>query len=37
MRTRHAALWGAEGPYKFSAAATLDRLADFFASERQPA
>ncbi|MCR9179952.1 MAG: hypothetical protein NXH71_06935 [Erythrobacteraceae bacterium] len=37
MRTRHAALWGAEGPYQFSAAATLDRLADFFASERQPA
>lgn len=34
MRTRHAALWGAEGPYQFSAAATLDRLAAFFASER---
>lgn len=37
MRTRHSALWGAEGPYQFSAAATLDRLAAFYASERQPA
>lgn len=37
MRTRHAALWGAEGPYQFSAAATLNRLADFFASERAAA
>jgi len=37
MRTRHAALWGAHGPYQFSAAATLDRLAAFFASERQTA
>ncbi len=37
MRTRHAALWGAEGPYQFSAAATLDALATFFASERQAA
>lgn len=37
MRTRHAVLWGAEGPYQFSAAATLDRLASFFASERAPA
>jgi hypothetical protein len=37
MRTRHAALWGAEGPYQFSAAATLDRLAAFFASERAAA
>ena len=34
MHTRHAGLWGAEGPYQFSAAATLDRLAAFFASER---
>ncbi len=34
MHTRHAALWGAEGPYQFSAAATLDALAAFFASER---
>ncbi len=34
MRTRHADLWGAEGPYQFSAAATLDWLADFFAGER---
>jgi hypothetical protein len=37
MRTRHAALWGAEGPYQFSAAATLDRLTAFFASERAAA
>ena len=37
MRTRHAALWGASGPYQFSAAATLDRLAAFFASERAAA
>jgi hypothetical protein len=37
MRTRHADLWGVEGPYQFSAAATLDRLAAFFASERATA
>lgn len=37
MRTRHADLWGADGPYQFTAAATLDRLAAFFASERAPA
>jgi hypothetical protein len=37
MRTRHADLWGASGPYQFSAAATLDALAAFFASERAPA
>jgi hypothetical protein len=37
MRTRHAALWGAEGPYQFSAAATLDLLAAFYASERAAA
>ncbi len=37
MRTRHAALWGAEGPYQFSAAATLDLLAAFYASERASA
>jgi hypothetical protein len=37
MRTRHAELWGASGPYQFSAAATLDALAAFFASERAPA
>ena len=37
MRTRHAALWGGEGPYQFSAAATLDRLAAFCASERAAA
>lgn len=34
MRTRHADLWGAQGPYQFDAATTLDRLAAFFASER---
>lgn len=34
MRTRHADLWGAKEPYQFSAAATLDRLAAFFARER---
>jgi hypothetical protein len=37
MRTCHSALWGAEGPYQFSAAATLDRLTAFFASERAAA
>ena len=37
MRTRHAALWGAEGPYQFSAAATFDRLAAFYAIERASA
>ena len=34
MRTRHAALWRTEGPYQFSAAATLDRLASLFANVR---
>lgn len=34
MRTHHAGLWGAEGPYQFDAATTLDRLAAFFARER---
>ena len=34
MRTRHAGLWGAEGPYQFDAATTLDRLAAFFAHEK---
>jgi hypothetical protein len=34
MRTRHADLWGAEGPYQFDAATTLDRLAAFFAREK---
>ena len=34
MRTRHAGLWGAEGPYQFNAVATLNQLAAFFASER---
>jgi hypothetical protein len=37
MRTAHAALWGAEGPYQFSAAATLDHLAAFFAGQRRDA
>lgn len=37
MRTRHSALWGAEGPYQFSAISTLDQLAAFYSSERQPA
>lgn len=34
MRTAHAALWGAEGPYQFSAAATRESLAAFFAGQR---
>jgi len=37
MRTRHAALWGTEGPYQFKAAATLDHLAAFYASARAAA
>lgn len=37
MRTAHAALWGAQGPYQFSAAATLGSLAAFFAGERRAA
>ncbi|MFM7350471.1 MAG: hypothetical protein ACKO01_13470 [Erythrobacter sp.] len=37
MRTRHAALWGAEGPYQFGAAATLDALEAFFASQKAAA
>ncbi|PLK22888.1 hypothetical protein C0V72_12515 [Porphyrobacter sp. TH134] len=37
MRTRHAGLWGAEGPYQFGAAATLDQLAAFYTSERAAA
>lgn len=37
MRTRHADLWGAEGPYQFGAAATLDALAAFFARQRAAA
>lgn len=31
MRTRHAALWGATGPYQFDAETTLARLAAFYA------
>jgi hypothetical protein len=34
MRTRHAGLWGAQGPYQFTAADTLDALAAFFAGQR---
>lgn len=34
MRTAHAGLWGAAGPYQFSAAATLESLAAFFAGGR---
>lgn len=34
MRTAHAALWGASGPYQFAAADTLGQLAAFFASQR---
>lgn len=34
MRTRHAALWGADGPYQFSAATTREALAAFFAVQR---
>ncbi len=37
MRTRHAELWGATGPYQFSARATLERLKTFFADHRAPA
>jgi hypothetical protein len=35
MRTRHAALWGAEGSYQFTAADTLDSLAAFFVHQRR--
>jgi hypothetical protein len=34
MHTCHAALWGAEGPYQFTAADTLDSLAAFFAQQQ---
>lgn len=34
MRTCHAALWGAQGPFQFSAADTLDRLAAFFVQQQ---
>ncbi|MFO6445681.1 hypothetical protein ACLBKU_00915 [Erythrobacter sp. NE805] len=37
MRTRHADLWGTQGPYQFAAAATLDALAAFFAQARSAA
>jgi hypothetical protein len=34
MRTRHAALWGRDGPYLEDADTVLDKLAAFFASQR---
>jgi hypothetical protein len=34
MRTAHAGLWDAAGPYQFAADDTLDQLAAFFASQR---
>ena len=34
MRTAHAGLWGAAGPYQFAAAGTLDALAAFYARQR---
>jgi hypothetical protein len=37
MRTRHADLWGATGPYQFPAAETLNSLAAFFAGQRRAA
>lgn len=37
MRTRHAGLWDARGPYQYDAASTLARLAAFVAGERAPA
>ncbi len=37
MHTRHAQLWGADGPYQFTAAATLDALAAFYAEQKRAA
>lgn len=37
MRTRHAGLWGAQGPYQFAAADTLEQLAAFFADQSRQA
>lgn len=37
MRTRHASLWGVQGPYQFDAASTLDALAAFFGGRRSAA
>ncbi|MEM7702178.1 MAG: hypothetical protein AAF251_09615 [Pseudomonadota bacterium] len=37
MRTRHADLWGVEGPYQFSAGGTLDSLKAFYAEQKAPA
>jgi hypothetical protein len=34
MHTRHAGLWGMEGPYQFAAADTLESLAAFFADQK---
>lgn len=35
MRTRHAEIWGKQGPYIEDAATVLDQLAAFYASERR--
>lgn len=35
MRTRHAAIWGKQGPYLEDANTVLDQLAAFYASERR--
>lgn len=37
MRTSHADLWDAKGPYQFTAQATLDALGAFFAAQRAAA
>ncbi|MEO0419174.1 MAG: hypothetical protein AAF249_09935 [Pseudomonadota bacterium] len=37
MRTRHADLWGVEGPYQFSAGGTLDSLKAFYNDQKAPA
>ena len=37
MRTRHAALWGQEGPYISTASTVIESLRAFVASERVPA
>ena len=37
MHTRHASLWGREGPYLEDAATVLDRLNSFFISQRRTA
>jgi len=37
MHTRHADLWGSQGPYQFSSDGTLASLTAFFAEQRTPA